>query len=163
LLKAGKTAAEGDPVRVTHAECNEGIDVSCRSWQKRVRHRGLVAQLVELRTFNADSPPTTDTKTQDSAGSVSESTGDEGRRGGLPPRPAAASEGVSKDAGGDVELDKKIANRERAIERLTARLATADDEEIGEIMAERKAMRAELAALNEAAAGNVVRGKFGAS
>lgn len=45
---------------------------------------------------------------------------------------------------------------EAAIDRLTRALASAEDDAIGELVAERRAMREELRALREREAGNVV-------
>lgn len=49
-----------------------------------------------------------------------------------------------------------IALRIAAIERLTAILLTAGDDEIPQLVAERRALRAEIEALRRALAGNVV-------
>ena len=50
----------------------------------------------------------------------------------------------------------RVADIERAIERVTRALGAADDAEIPVLVAERAAMRAELRALLETGAGNVV-------
>jgi len=50
-----------------------------------------------------------------------------------------------------------VAALEAAIDRMTRALVTATDEEIAELVAERRAMREELRALREVDAGVVVR------
>jgi hypothetical protein len=49
-----------------------------------------------------------------------------------------------------------VRSLERAIEALTHALASATDEDVAELVRERRAMRDELQALREASAGNVV-------
>jgi len=56
-----------------------------------------------------------------------------------------------------------VRSLERGIAVLTNALAAADDDEVIELMRERRAMRDELRAIHEASAGNVVRITRGAS
>ena len=58
-------------------------------------------------------------------------------------------------ATGTREPVQQAAQLEAAIERVTRALATADDDTIAELVAERRAMREELRALREVSAGVV--------
>jgi hypothetical protein len=104
----------------------------CRCRRSEAEHIGLIAQLVELRTFNRETRVT-----------------------------AEDSREVTKpleDAGGPsqaVAATDAATNLESAIARLTGALATAADATIGAIVAERKAMRDELAKLRESVTGVV--------
>jgi hypothetical protein len=53
------------------------------------------------------------------------------------------------------KTSKQLALREAALERLTARLVTASDEEIAKLVDERRALREEIVALHRSLAGNV--------
>ena len=98
---------------------------------------GLIAQSVELRTFKSASTATP----AESCEKTPSMAHAGGPSGGLPPRTAAAS------------LPDAAAVLEAAIDRLTRALATASDDVIGDLVAERREMRRELAELRATVAG----------
>ena len=85
------------------------------------------------------------------------------RSSSAPPEGDARNDGRSRgveDKGRRAAKDNAEPSREAALEHaiatLTRRLSNVADEEIGELVSERRAMREELAALRTGAAGNVV-------
>ena len=74
------------------------------------------------------------------------------------PRVSPAPEVAPKDPAPREAEDALV----RCIERVTKALATASDDDVIELILERKALRAELAGLREAGASNILRPRFGA-